>query len=196
MKLTTKLTIKKHKTNIITGALVALVIGGFAWSARPSAQIETPTAAEAPAGMDEATHQSHHPEEAVGATQESNALAFEPAAFDFGKISMANGNVSQKVKVRNASTAPVMLKKLYTSCMCTTALLTRGDRVVGPFGMPGHGPIPTFSETLAPGAEAELEIVFNPNAHGPAGVGPVKREVYLETDSGRMKVQFSAYVTP
>lgn len=196
MKLTTKLTIKKHKTNIITGALVALVIGGFAWSARPSAQIETPTAAEAPEGMDEATHQSHHPEESAASAQGASTLAFEPSTFDFGKISMAKGNVSQTVKIRNASPAPITLKKIYTSCMCTTGRLAIAGKKLGPFGMPGHGPIPTFSETLAPGQDAELEIVFNPNAHGPAGVGPVRREVYLETDRGKTKVQFNGYVTP
>lgn len=196
MKLTTKLTIKKHKTNIITGALVMAVIAGFAWSAQPSAQIETSTAAETPEGMDEATHQSHHPEESAASAQEASTLAFEPPTFDFGKISMAKGNVSQTVKVRNVSPAPVTLKKLYTSCMCTTGALDVGGKKIGPFGMPGHGPIPTFSKTLDAGEEAELEIVFNPNAHGPAGVGPVRREVYLETDRGKTKVQFNGYVTP
>lgn len=196
MKLTTKLTLKKHKTSIITGALVVAVIAGFAWSARPSAQIATPTAAEAPESMDEATHQSHHPEESAASAQEASTLAFEPSTFDFGRISMAKGNVSQTVKVRNVSAAPVTLKKIYTSCMCTTGSLAVAGKKLGPFGMPGHGPIPTFSETLAPGQDAELEIMFNPNAHGPAGVGPVKREVYLDTDSGRAKVQFNGYVTP
>jgi hypothetical protein len=37
--------------------------------------------------------------------------------------------------------------------------------------------------TLAPGETAELIAVFDPMAHGPDAVGPIKRDVILTTDS-------------
>lgn len=59
-----------------------------------------------------------------------------------------------------------------------------------------HGPIPTFSETLASDDRAEVEVVFDPAAHGPAGVGRLNRVVYLETSAGKKEIRFSANVTP
>ena len=92
---------------------------------------------------------------------------------------------------------PVTVRKLSTSCMCTTASLINGSRRVGPYGMPGHGAIPTISETIAPGQEVTVEVVFDPAAHGPAGVGPVNRAVYVEDSTGAvLQLTFTATVTP
>lgn len=67
----------------------------------------------------------------------------------------------------------------------------------GPFGMPGHGAIPTINEALEPGTEATIEVVFDPAAHGPAGVGKVNRVVTVETASGEaLQLSFQATVTP
>ena len=40
---------------------------------------------------------------------------------------------------------------MYTSCMCTEALLAVGSRRAGPFGMPGHTPLPPVNVDLEPG---------------------------------------------
>ncbi len=81
--------------------------------------------------------------------------------------------------------------------MCTKASLTQGDIRVGPFGMPSHGGIVPITVEIASGAEAIVEAVFDPAAHGPAGVGPISRDVYLETsDGGKLTLSFKANVTP
>ncbi len=129
----------------------------------------------------------------------ASALAAETQNYDFGAISMAAGIVSYKTAVKNTGSAPVVLTRLYTSCMCTTGLLEIRGKKVGPFGMPGHGSagIIRANETLAPGEQAVLEVMFDPAAHGPAGVGRIERVVFIETDSGKpLEVAFAATVTP
>ncbi|KKT83316.1 MAG: hypothetical protein UW81_C0021G0020, partial [Candidatus Giovannonibacteria bacterium GW2011_GWC2_44_9] len=41
------------------------------------------------------------------------------------------------------------------------------------------------------------EVVFDPAAHGPAGVGRIERAVYLENSASEaLQLKFSATVTP
>lgn len=121
----------------------------------------------------------------------------ETDKYDFGSISMAAGKVKHEFKIKNTGTEAINLQKLYTSCMCTTATLTLAGKQVGPFGMPGHGVVPSINESLPPQEEGIVEIVFDPAAHGPAGVGRISRTVSLENNAGRpVQFYFSAMVTP
>ena len=70
-------------------------------------------------------------------------------------------------------------------------------RQKGPYGMPGHGFIPKINETLNSGEEALVEVVFEPAAHGPAGVGPIQRAIAIENNAGEpVELLFAAIVTP
>lgn len=158
--------------SIIVGVLV---LGGFIWIARPDGQ------------------------SAVSSVASSNgALTVEGADnYDFGAISMAAGKVKHQFKIKNTSGEAVTIGKMYTSCMCTTATLMKGRKRFGPVGMPGHGAIPKINETINPGEEAIVEVVFDPAAHGPAGVGRIQRVVTLENNAGRpVELSFTAMVTP
>lgn len=129
--------------------------------------------------------------------QTPSLLAAAEQSFDFGRVSMQNGKVAHKFLIKNPTDKPITVSKLFTSCMCTQAALIRGDKITGPFGMPGHNPIPAIDEKLAPGEEAVIEAVFDPAAHGPAGIGAIARTVYIENDSsGPLALDFKAYVTP
>lgn len=164
-----------NKNIIISVAASVLVIGGAVWFA----------------GFKPADNQP--------AGQNSGALTAEESSFDFGVISMAAGNVSRSFKIKNSGAGPVVVKKIYTSCMCTTAILNKGGNKSGPFGMPGHGSATRLKETVGPGEEAEIEVVFDPAAHGPEGTGLIKRVVYIETDSEvspKLQLTFEANVTP
>lgn len=124
-------------------------------------------------------------------------LSASETSFNFGSISMAAGKVTHRFRVNNSSADPVVIQKLYTSCMCTTAALIKGVRQFGPFGMPGHTPIPVINQTLAPGERAYIEVVFDPAAHGPAGVGPIERVVIVENSAQPpLQLAFSAQVRP
>lgn len=160
------------------GALI-LVVMLFAWFAKPNQGGGQPTAS------------------INNQVSGTGTLIAEEAVFDFGSISMAKGNVSHNFKIKNSGSEPVTIDKIYTSCMCTTAYLTRAGSRLGPYGMPGHGIVPRIKETLAPSEEALVEVVFDPAAHGPAGVGRADRIVYLENDLGLpLELRFTVMVTP
>lgn len=134
---------------------------------------------------------------AVAATRPAAALTAREAHFDFGQISMKAGKVSHNYWFRNESAGPVLLQRVYTSCMCTTATLVKGARTIGSYGMPGHGPLPDVNENLAPGEAAYVDAVFDPAAHGPAGLGPTERVVTIEHGAGKpLQFHFTANVRP
>ncbi len=128
--------------------------------------------------------------------EESQLLAVKNPKYDFGTISMAKGKVVNIYTVKNTGAVPVTINSAYTSCMCTSATLNIGSDKVGPFGMPGHGFLPKLNRVIEPGEEFQVEGVFDPAAHGPAGVGTIERVIVLETSSGNVEMQFKALVTP
>lgn len=118
-------------------------------------------------------------------------------SHNFGTISMADGKVAYAFKIKNISNKVIKTERLYTSCMCTKVIFLKGGEKNGPFGMIGHGFVPPLEKTINPGEEAEIIVEFDPAAHGPAGIGPVKREIYLENDSTAPLVfEISAVVKP
>ncbi|PIR44481.1 MAG: hypothetical protein COV10_04475 [Candidatus Vogelbacteria bacterium CG10_big_fil_rev_8_21_14_0_10_51_16] len=124
-------------------------------------------------------------------------LQVDEPSYDFGNVSMAKGNVSRLFTLVNTSSSTVAINKIFTSCMCTKANLTIDTMRYGPFGMPGHGAGLAISANLAPGESATVEAVFDPAAHGPAGVGPISRSIYLEGNGSRLaELVFKAMVTP
>ena len=81
--------------------------------------------------------------------------------------------------------------------MCTVAVLQKGDKKFGPFGMPGHGFVPKMDAEVSPGEEVSVDVTFDPAAHGPAGVGSIQRVVVLENNAGEnVELQISANVEP
>lgn len=130
------------------------------------------------------------------AVSKSSQLQVSEESYDFGEISMANGKVSKVFTFKNNTAEIIVAEKLYTSCMCTTAALVIGGQSFGPFSMPAHGFIPEINENIDPGQEAQIEVVFDPAAHGPAGVGPIERQAILETSDGQLIFKFKAQVTP
>src|SRR3989344_6646290 len=128
----------------------------------------------------------------------ASALLATEDFFDFGTISMRNGKVSRVFSVRNNEEEPMMIQSVYTSCMCTEALVTDSlGKKHGPFGMPGHTS-PRTNITVGAGESVSVEAIFDPAAHGPSGVGLAERSIYLETNSTekpRIELKFRAVVT-
>lgn len=119
--------------------------------------------------------------------------------FDFGDIELRGGNVSHKFEVKNKGSEAMMVKKVYTSCMCTTAYLSDASgKRYGKFGMQGHKGLDLDTDIkIAPGEKAEVEVIFDPFAHGPNGTGKIKRIVYLETSSEKtpkVEIKFTGNV--
>ncbi|HEU0204695.1 MAG TPA: DUF1573 domain-containing protein [Burkholderiaceae bacterium] len=143
--------------------------------------------------------QAAHPEMTASAATPARAttlVSLRPA-FDFGMISMAAGNVATTYLIKNSGDVPLNLNRIYTSCMCTRATLALPNGRKGPFGMPGHGGATDLSAQLAPGQTASLEVVFDPAAHGPAGLGRVERTVTVESrEAAPLELRFVAMVKP
>ncbi|MDP3762916.1 MAG: DUF1573 domain-containing protein [bacterium] len=164
-----------NKTTVITIAIAVALLGGIIWTARPNAENNT---ASVPLSS-------------------IKTLKAEETNFDFGRISMAAGKVKHAFKIENTGSGPVAIEKMYTSCMCTEALLMTNGKQFGPYGMPGHGFAPKINGNINPGEEATVEVVFDPAAHGPAGVGRIQRIVTIENNAGEaLELGFSAMVTP
>lgn len=156
---------------IFVGAIV--IIGGLIWLGQPSAT------------------QNNQ------ATVSASLLKSSEALFDFGNISMANGKVSHEFKITNSSDQPINIRKIYSSCMCTAAKFKLNNQEYGPFGMEGMGGLTSTNVTMNPGDSGMIEAIYDPNAHGPAGVGSIDRFVYLEDKSGgQLKLEIKAVATP
>lgn len=127
-----------------------------------------------------------------------NVLSAAETFFDFGTISMKNGKVSRMFAVKNTGEQPIVVRKVTTSCMCTEAFIVHGDERTGPFGMPGHGGfVPPANETVLVGETLGIEVVFDPAAHGPAGVGRIERAVFIEDEAGGIQtITIKAMVVP
>lgn len=183
----------KHSTNrnlILAAVAIVVVLAIAIIAARPRTALP-PSTGTAPVAATPAAAAVET------ATRVSGPLTARENAFDFGAISMAAGNVSHRFWFRNESAAPVLVRRIYTSCMCTTATLAKGARIVGRYGMPGHGPLPDVNETLAPAEAAYIDVVFDPAAHGPAGLGHTERVVTIEPAAGEpLKLGFTAEVRP
>lgn len=127
-----------------------------------------------------------------------SSLTASEKLYDFGTISMADGKVEKVFKVTNLSAKDAILSSVETSCMCTTAYIVNGGKEKGPFGMPGHGgPGAKANEVIKAGESRDIKVVYDPNAHGPAGVGQVDRFIDLtETNGGLTRLEIKAVVTP
>lgn len=163
-------------TKAIIGIFIGtiIVIGGLIWLGRPTEQ---------------STGSQANITESI--------LKSSETIFDFGTISMTNGKVSHEFKITNGSAQLINISKIYTSCMCTAANFKLNEKIYGPFGMEGMGGITSANITLGPGESGSIEAIYDPNAHGPAGVGAIDRFVYVEDkNGGQLKLEIKAAVTP
>jgi hypothetical protein len=128
----------------------------------------------------------------------ASALFASETLYDFGTISMKNGNVTKEFAVTNPTDGDITVRTVLTSCMCTTAFIVQQNgNVKGPFGMEGMGYIPPANELVKAGESRVVRVVYDPNAHGPAGVGQIDRFVTLtDASGGTLQLEIKALVTP
>lgn len=135
----------------------------------------------------------------LSSSGEASVLVASEKLYDFGTISMANGTVEGVFKITNPTLQDITLSKVETSCECTVAYVETAGGKKGPFGMPGHGGLVATrtNEVIKAGESLDIKVVYDPNAHGPAGVGSIVREVYLTDNAERTLIlNIKAMVTP
>ena len=127
-------------------------------------------------------------------------IEIAPAEYDAGQVPINGGLVKKTFEVKNSGIGALKIENIWTSCMCTKAVLKVGDKTSPEFGMPEHGSSPAFwSEEIKAGETAELEVIFDPLAHGPQGIGQIVRAIYLATndpEKTKAEILFSANVIP
>ncbi|MEK7112466.1 MAG: DUF1573 domain-containing protein [Patescibacteria group bacterium] len=103
-----------------------------------------------------------------------------PSSYDLGNVPIAGGIITKEYTIKNTTDKSIKLKKIATSCMCTTASLELGGKSTKFFGMEGHGDLnPPVNIEVASGQEGKIIVKFDPAAHGPQGVGPFDRVIWL-----------------
>lgn len=173
---------KKHTNTIYGIAIILVFIGGLILLAGPGSK-ETP-------------NKTAIISDSLGGGAEG-AISISEKFFDFGAISMSRGKVSREFILVNNGAELFVVNKMYTSCMCTTASITTASKKAGPFGMPGHGFVPNIDLPVNIGESATIKVIFDPSAHGPAGVGRIERQAYLENNQGEpLVIGIAATVTP
>ena len=128
---------------------------------------------------------------------EPSSLAASETLYDFGTISMASGKVSHTFQITNPTDQDITINNLQTSCMCTAAYLINGADREGPFGMPGMGSMTATNFVIPAHAARSIEAIFDPAAHGPAGIGDIDRTIAAtQANGGTLQLEIKAIVTP
>jgi len=98
--------------------------------------------------------------------------------YDAGTVSMADGLIKHTYEIKNTGAGDLKIDSIWTSCHCTTAKLTVGDKTSPEFGMDKRSTL----QKIPPGETGFLEITFDPAFHGSQGRGSALRVIYLSTN--------------
>lgn len=115
-------------------------------------------------------------------------IIVSPGEYDLGNVPYGGGIVQREFTVENRGEENLKINSIETSCGCTEAQLIYDGSKSKKFGM-NSGTL-TWSETVPPGGKATLRVFFDPTAHGPEGVGPFRRAVWIKSsDSSEEKAE-------
>jgi hypothetical protein len=89
---------------------------------------------------------------------------------------MKDGIVTKEFEIKNTGNQTLKLFNVSTSCMCTTAKFEGSPEI---FGM--HTKSNSVKE-VAPHQSTKLQVIFDPAFHGPSGIGPITRQVSVQTN--------------
>ena len=98
---------------------------------------------------------------------------------EWGEIGINNGNVTAEFEITNQGTEPLKLYNVSTSCICTTAQISVNGKTSPQFGMHGKS---SYVAEVPTGETATLTVEYDPLYHGPNGVGPITRQILVETN--------------
>lgn len=122
-------------------------------------------------------------------TSQNVKVNVDQKTYDWGNIPYSGGNVSYAFTIKNRGTGVLKLTNIKTSCDCTTAQVSIDGKVSPNFGM--HTTSSWVGE-VDPGKEAQLTVIFDPDFHGPTGVGPMERLISVQTnDINNPNLEFS-----
>lgn len=101
------------------------------------------------------------------------------AYYDLGNVPQTK--VSHTFTFTNDGGADLAIKRIWTSCGCTTAKLILNGIESPEFGMPGHGgSVGPWEAKLRPGETASLKVFYDAPSMPDIYVG--ERYVYVDSD--------------
>lgn len=105
-------------------------------------------------------------------------IEISPMSFDFGDVEFRT-IVTQNFKIKNSGNDALEIRRVATSCSCTTARVSQ--------------------EEIAPGAEADLLVTYDTAAmgSGPHGKGKQERIIYVKSNDAanpQVEVKIEAVV--
>jgi hypothetical protein len=124
-------------------------------------------------------------------------VQINPEHYELGNVDLNGGLVTKEYEVANDTDQAMNLQKIVTSCMCTQAKVSVGDKESRFFGMEHPGDRnPSINYEIPPGGNAKVTVNFDPAAHGPQGTGPFDRVVTLtfSEPAGVKKLTFNGTV--
>ncbi|MBI4157772.1 DUF1573 domain-containing protein [Candidatus Woesebacteria bacterium] len=125
----------------------------------------------------------------------AEGVTVTPLNYELGEVPIKGGIVTKEYEVKNETGGDIELLKIATSCMCTTASAKVGEDETRFFGMEMVGDKnPLLSLKVKNGEAAKISVQFDPAAHGPEGVGPFERVVWLYFDNGMKELTFNGTV--
>jgi hypothetical protein len=122
---------------------------------------------------------AYSPYPSLAATLNSGKIgAPRPLVHDWQNININGGNVSHTFTLANTGKGSLVLMGAYTSCMCTTAVIELANGSRSPLYSMRNNPT-NWIKTVRPGEPFSVYVEFDPLAHGPDKVGPIRRSIYL-----------------
>lgn len=122
-------------------------------------------------------------------------LEVSETEYDFGTVPLMGGILKKTFEIKNNGDGDLVIGPLWTSCHCTSAIFKWNGKQSPEFNM---AKIP-WSQKLAPGETGQIEVIFDPAFHGPAGIGAAIRAIFFETNDPQNEspeVRIVANVTP
>ncbi len=116
---------------------------------------------------------------------------------DLKTIAYEKGVVTHAFPIQNTGNKPLNITNLATSCMCTKVYFTSGKEKGPQAGMKGMSSTSAWIGTLQPQEKGEIVAMFDPQFHGPQGVGAISRLVSFETndpDHPHVELSFAGVV--
>lgn len=119
-------------------------------------------------------------------------IEIDHSSKDLGNIEYDKGIIPHSFSIKNVGTKDLEIANMVTSCMCTNVYLKSSEGKSEEFGMKGMTNPSDWKGIIKPGGTAEVVAEFDPQFHGPQGVGPISRTVSMETnDPDHPYVEFS-----
>lgn len=117
-------------------------------------------------------------------------IVLSPGEYDLGNVPYGGGIVTREFKLENRGESPLKINSIKTSCGCTEAQLIYNRGESKKFGMNPNNLV--WSQTIGSGEQATLKVFYDPAAHGPEGVGPFRRKIWItSTDSSNEEAEVS-----